>query len=159
MPSPRLLFGIALAATLLGGGATLLAGDARSCSVRAHECEQSIRDAMYGRKYLGAKFGDSRWGLTVKEIIAGSPAARGGLKVGDRIVAVNGIDCSKADMPRFKRVLGKAKDSGKLTIAVQRLGAVSWVTLELRPMSNEQIRRAIASHIREAHTSPNGEQK
>jgi C-terminal processing protease CtpA/Prc len=159
MAPPRLLIGIALSATLLGGSGKLVAGDPKACTVKAHECEQFIRDAMYGKKYLGAKFGDSRWGLTVKEIISGSPAERGGLKVGDRIVAVNGVDCSKADMPRFKRVLGKAKDTGKLTIAVQRLGAVSWVTVELRPMSNEQISRAVASHIREAHMSSNGDRR
>lgn len=115
---------------------------------------------MLGRKYLGVRFGDSRWGLTVKSIIEDSPASKAGLRIGDRILAVNGIDCSKADMRRFKMVLGGAKDSSKITMAVLRLGSVSWVSIELRPMSREQIDRAVASHIREAHAGiSHGEQR
>ena len=115
---------------------------------------------MLGRKYLGVKFGDSRWGLIVKSIVEESPAAKAGLRIGDRILTVNGVDCSKADMRRFKTVLGGAKDSAKITMAVLRLGSVSWVRIELRPMSREQIDRAVASHMRDAHAGISlGEQR
>jgi len=153
-PTRTLLLGIFLLLEIAP-----VASAAGRCTGTASVCEQNIRAMMLGRKYLGVRFGDTRWGLTVKSIIEDSPAAKAGLRIGDRILTVNGIDCSKADMRRFKTVLGGVK-AARVTIAVLRLGSVSWVTIELRPMSKEQIDRAVASHMRDAHAGVSlGEQR
>lgn len=141
-------------------GIAVRASDEKRCSAKASSCERSIRDMMLGRKYLGVRFSDSRSGLVVKAIIDGSPAAKSGLRVGDRILTVNGVDCSKADMRRFKTVLKNAKEDSEITMAVFRLGSLKWVTIELQQMSKEQIDRVVASHMRDAHeAAPHGEQR
>ncbi len=150
-PKPMLSRRISLLLAMSLSVGTAFGGDARRCTAPASRCEVSIRDMLSGKKFLGATFGEEQWGIVVQTVVVDSPAGRAGLRVGDRIRAVNGIDCSKADMRRLKQVLGPARDTGHLTLVVHRLGAIRWVPIQLHNVSREQVDKAVASHLRNAH--------
>lgn len=136
---------------LITAATTLFAADEIRCTGSPHECEQQIREMLAGRRYLGVKLTETRWGLEVQSVVPESPAARAGLRVGDRILAVNGKDCSRAKVKDFKKIMNDAKAAGKVTIAVVRAGAITWVYANIDALSKEQIDKIVAAHLRDAH--------
>lgn len=121
------------------------------CNASARECEQQIREMLAGKTYLGIKLGESRWGVVVTAVVPESPAALAGLRAGDRIYAINGEDSSKSDVAEFKRMLGRAKNTGRISFGVVRAGNVIRVNTRLERMSREQVDKVVATHLRSAH--------
>src|ERR1700759_5652259 len=96
---------LAVLALLIGAG-TLAAEDAHKGSASARECEQSIRQMLSGRRYLGAQVLEmTEGGLVIKAIVTDGPAEHAGIIVGDRLMAVNGRDVRNATIQDFKQVL------------------------------------------------------
>lgn len=121
------------------------------CNASARECEQQIRGMLAGKTYLGVKLGESRWGVVVTSVVPESPAALAGLLAGDRIYSVNGVDSSKADVAEFKRMLARAKNTGRISFGVVRAGTVLRVNTRLERMSREQVDKVVVTHFRSAH--------
>lgn len=120
------------------------------CTAPAKTCAQQIRSLLAGKPYFGAKYSESRWGIVVRSVDAGSPAARGGLRTGDRIFAVNGQDATKADIAEFKRMLSATR-SNRVTLAIVRADRVARLTIRIEQLTKEQIDKVVENHIREAH--------
>ncbi len=59
-------------------------------------------------------------GITVTEVSQGSPAEQGGMKVGDKIVAFNGVEVSTSDELNFEK--NKCKIGDAVTVTVEREG-------------------------------------
>jgi putative serine protease PepD len=81
--------------------------------------------------YLGVKVGDatSGPGATVGTVIAGSPAAKAGVKAGDVITAVDGRPVADADA--LTASIGSRSPGTKLTLSLSRDGTTRTVTLTL----------------------------
>src|SRR5438876_9926864 len=97
----------------------------RKCNAPAAECERAIRSLASGRRYLGALVQEINAGLRVTTIVAESPAQRGGLGEGDRIMSINGHSLLRADIKDVKRVVSEARESGRLSIIVERGGVLT----------------------------------
>jgi len=84
--------------------------------------------ATVPRGFVGIEFADDD-GVVVKKVLAGSPAERAGVKVGDKIEQVKnvGIDDGKD----LARALAKAGVGTKLTVTVKRGEKSEDLTLEL----------------------------
>ncbi len=79
---------------------------------------------------LAASFGlDEKQGAVISEVIAESPAARAGLKVGDIILAVDGKPV--AEMHILPRMIAAKKPGTKVTLKVLRLGKILQVNVVL----------------------------
>jgi putative serine protease PepD len=81
--------------------------------------------------YLGVKVGDatSGRGATVGTVIAGSPAAKAGVKAGDVITAVDGRPVANADT--LTAAVGSRSPGTKLTLTLRRNGSNRTVTVTL----------------------------
>lgn len=144
---------LAVVALVVGAG-SLAAEEGRKCSASAHECEQAIRQMLSGRRYLGAQIGeDNPGGLVVKAVMTDGPAERGDLRVGDRLMLVNGHPTAAATIRDFKQLLNDAKATGRLSIIVQRHGILKKVDIRLEPFTKAQIDKIVAQHLAKAHTS------
>lgn len=133
------------------------ADDRKMCTASARDCEQAIRQLSSGRRYLGAEIVQLSPGIGIKAILDGGPAARSDLRVGDRIMAVNGHSTVEADIKDFKQILYSAKETGVLWIIVKRAGVLRKVDARLEPYSKVQIDKMVAQHLAQAHamvTSP-----
>ena len=136
---------------------TAYADDRKMCTASARDCEQAIRQLASGRRYLGAEIVQLSPGIGIKAIIEGGPASRYDLRVGDRIMAVNGHSTVEADLKDFKQILYSAKETGVLWIIVKRAGVLKKVDARLEPYSKVQIDKMVAQHLAQAHamvTSP-----
>jgi predicted metalloprotease with PDZ domain len=86
-----------------------------------------LRAALAARPYLG--LGLEGEGAGVSAVVAGGPAARAGLRPGDRLLKVGAERVeSLADL---RRALGAHKPGDRLTLEVQRDGKVLPLTVEV----------------------------
>ena len=145
-------FHLALLALLVGALA-LSAEEARKCSATARECEQTIRKMLSGRRYLGAQLEELNPGLVVKAVMADGPADRAELKVGDRLMMVNGRSAQEASIRDFKQVLNDARNTGRLLMIVQRHGILKKIEVRLEPFTKAQIDKIVAQHLAQMHPS------
>lgn len=148
-------FVAALALTMAAVSA--IGADEQKCSSAARDCEIQIRQMLAGKTYLGVKLTQSRWGLVVQSVSPKSPAALGGLQEGDRLFAVNGKICSKADAAEFKRMVGQVRGNKALHLTIVRAGQVRKVYIRPEHLSKAQVDKVVATHLREAHQTAGGD--
>src|ERR1051325_883622 len=141
----------------LVASASVYADDPK-CGATAKECDQRIRQMLAGRRFLGVTIEEQRAGLVIKAITANSPAERVGLKIGDRLIAVNGRSMITATPADFKRIVAGAREDGKLWMIIWRRGSYRRIDTRLEPYSKEQIDKIIAAHLAESHTTTAGAQ-
>ncbi|HET7712354.1 MAG TPA: PDZ domain-containing protein [Thermoanaerobaculia bacterium] len=130
-----------------------LAGE-NKCNATARECEAQIRQMLSARRYLGAAFADLSPGVSIKIIVPKSPAERAGLRVGDRIIALNARWTRDSSVREFKRQLAAVASAERLTFIVQRGSAVRRVIVPAERYSTSQIDKIVATHIEQSHPSP-----
>jgi len=145
----RFIFVASLAA------ATLLAQEPK-CNGTARECDQQIRHMLSGRRYLGATIDDHNPGLVVKSVRENSPAAKRGLKPGDRLIALNGKSLTKATAKDFKQAIADARNTGQLFMIVSRRNVYIALEMRLEPYSKEQISKIVAAHLAQSHATASG---
>lgn len=145
---PKLFLLVALSVSTIA-----LADEAKKCTVSARECEQTIRQMLSGRRYLGLQVVELKpaGGLIVKGTVPDSPAARADFQAGDRLIAINGHYVTDATVQEFKKLLSEYKETGKLWIIVQRRGALRKIEGRLEPYTKAQIDKIVAQHLLESH--------
>jgi S1-C subfamily serine protease len=127
------------------------AGEAKKCSASAQECERAIRQMLSGRRYLGVQLMELNPGLAIKTVVEDGPAARDGLRPGDRLMAVNGKSTKEAMIKDFKDILSEAKETGRLWMIVQRHGMQKHFDVRMEPYTKAQIDKIVAQHLTEFH--------
>ena len=109
---------------------------------------------LSGRRYLGAKLEEGNQGLMVKEIVDNGPADLADLKVGDRLMAINGRSTAYASIRDFKQIIGEAATrNGRLLMIVHRHGKLLKVQVRLEPYTKAQIDKIVAQHLVQGHTN------
>lgn len=121
--------------------------DEPKCNISVRECDQQIRNMLGGKRYHGATMEERRPGLVVKSVAEKSPAWKAGLRVGDRLIAVNGKSLTQATNREFKQFVADARQTGRLGLIIWRSGAYSKVDIRLEPYSKEQMDKIIAGHL------------
>jgi len=146
---------IRLSAVVVSIAAAAFADDAKKCNTPPDECARQIRQMMAGKPYLGAEIGELSpgQGLVVKTIVPESPAERGDLKPGDRLIAVNGHRTAEASIKDFKTIVAEiGRTHRHIWMLVQRHGALKKIDVMMEPLSKAQIERIVAQHLAEAHS-------
>jgi membrane-associated protease RseP (regulator of RpoE activity) len=149
---PRIL----LTALVISAAAMVAVAEAPRCSFTARECEQQIRQMLTGRRFLGVQIEEKNPGLVIKTVAPNSPAARAGLKPGDRLIAVNGKSLTQATSLEFKQIISGARETGRLFMIIWRRGSYTRIEARLEPYTKEQIDKIINTHLIESHTSTAG---
>jgi putative serine protease PepD len=104
-------------------------------AVPSNAVKTVVDDLIAGRKvthpYLGVAVGDtaSGTGARIGTVRSGSPAAKAGLKVGDVIVAVDGVAVADAD--QLTGAISEHQPGDQITLTVKRDGSTTKVDLTL----------------------------
>ena len=156
-PLSRLFLVLLAAGALLRAQESLRAQEPK-CTQSARECDEQIRQFLSGRRYLGATIEEHNPGLVIKSVISGGPAARAGLRAGDRLIAVNGKSVTRATTREFKQIIADARENGRLWIILARRGAYARVEARLEPYSKQQLDKIVAAHLAQSHAPASGSQ-
>jgi putative serine protease PepD len=81
------------------------------------------------RGFLGAELADADGGAVVRAVLPGGPAAKAGLKPGDRVTKLGRTDLSSSRA--FLKALGMLKENDLLTLTVERGGKPSEIVVTL----------------------------
>lgn len=127
------------------------ADEGKMCGASAHECEQAIRAMLTGRRYLGVQLQELNPGLVIRVVTPESPADRGDLRAGDRLLVVNGHSTTNASIKDFKQILNDTRDTGRLWMIINRHGIFKKLDLKLEPYSKAQIDKIVAQHLAQSH--------
>jgi predicted metalloprotease with PDZ domain len=149
----RRISGIILAACFVA--ATVRAEEPK-CTASARDCDQQIRQMLSGRRFLGVTVEEQASGLVIRAVVPNSPAARAGLKVGDRLIAVNGKSLVQANTREFKQTIADARETGRVRMIIWRRGAYTMVDTRLEPYSKEQVDKIVAAHLAQSHPKTAG---
>lgn len=127
---------IASAASLVGAPAS--AGDAQESAPAASARAPSRVTALPWLGVSMEKGGDT--GVRVDHVVRGSPAERGGVRAGDRIVAIDGARVVAAS--EVSRGVAARKVGERLVVGLERTGSAFTVSIVLgaRPTSAELLR-------------------
>ena len=136
--------------------AAALLADEPKCAGIARDCEREIRHMLSGRRYLGATIEDRNPGLVVKSVHENSPAARQGLKPGDRLIAMNGKALTQATAREFKKYIADARDTGRLFMIVSRRNVYQKLEIRLEPYTKEMINKIVSAHMSNGHSTRSG---
>lgn len=97
--------------------------------------ERNANDALpdtYDRAGWWLNMGDG--GFEVIDIVPGGPAAEAGLKVGDRVLAVDGKAASEISLPKLRARLRSDAPGSKVALRISSGGATREVSLVLRDL-------------------------
>lgn len=126
------------------------------CTQTARECDHQIRQMLGGCRFLGMTVDERNPGLVITKIVSGGPAARSGLRVGDRLIAVNGKSLTNSSPRDFKQIIADARSTCRLRMIVSRSGVYEHLNARLEPYSKQQIEKIITAHLSQSHTTTAG---
>lgn len=135
---------------------TFVYAEEPKCTAAARDCDQQIRQMLSGRRFLGVTVEEQEAGLVVRSVVPNSPAARSGLRAGDRLIAVNGKSLVHSTSREFKQTIADARETGRVRMIIWRQGAYSMIETRLEPYSKEQVDKIVAAHLAQGHPKTAG---
>lgn len=94
---------------------------------------------IHPRGFLGLELDDSKDGVVIKRLVANGPAAKGGLKIGDKIESIGVVIAKKRGKPRmtdiddlrdFNRILGEVNPGDEAQFKVRRGESTETITVQ-----------------------------
>lgn len=132
--------------------ASALAGGDKPCDISASPCLVKMVEKFKTRGWAGIEMetsGDG--GLRVTQVIQGSPAQRGGLRIGDLLREVNGVPYRKDNMAALDKIYQMMVPNQTLTYTVERQGKTLQVAVKLAKVPEQLMAQWIGHHVLEAY--------
>ncbi len=155
-----------LAILLTVGGASVAYGGGETCRKTAEtrqasygDCESSAEECLSA---MAAKIASKGWAgfetekdeaghYTVARVEHGSPAASAGLRTGDVLLAMNGIDLYAEDKTALKQAKKGLGVGSAIQYKVKRDGAKKVVELTLTEVPSRVMAQWIGEHMLDQH--------
>ena len=113
------------------------------------------------KAYLGVGLGEAEGKVAITQIGGGSPAEKGGLKEGDRVISINGGKVDERGDLIDRVVFSKPGDAIKIEVERDGKREVLEVVLEEKPKTPERVgllgvKAPDIDHIKQWHNLPEG---
>jgi len=123
--------------------------DHKKCTASKEDCVKYMQEAKT-RGWVGIEYDKTEDGsMVVEKVIAGSPAEKAGLKAGDVLYALNGVDLNTPDKDKLKAVKSTLKPGAVATYTVKRSGASKDVAVTLGTMPDAVYQAMVDEHMKE----------
>jgi membrane-associated protease RseP (regulator of RpoE activity) len=130
---------------------SMLAGDTTKCSAGTDDCLKKMAQKYQQTGWLGIEKEKGQDGPVVAAVAPGSPAEAAGFKVGDVIVAINGVELNDANKEPLKKATANTGPGAEMTYTVKRQGAKATLTARLAKVPDDVMAQWIGEHMLKAH--------
>lgn len=125
----------------------------KKCGADSQACLDWFANNYKNRGWAGVSLEETADGLTVTEVHPGTPAARGGVKVGDVLVAINGIEYAKENKEKMGALQAKMVPGAEFTYTVARKGKNKEISFALEEMPMDVVARMVGMHMLTDHAA------
>lgn len=134
---------------ILGVAGVGLALDAAKCSASTQDCLNMMVKSFESRGWVGIEMEDDGGvdKMVVTKVIDGSPAQKAGFKIGDVMVAVNGVAFSDENEKQLKDVQHAMKQGADFTYTVSRYGSKVELDVELGSIPDDVRAQWVGKHM------------
>jgi C-terminal processing protease CtpA/Prc len=145
------------AALALGCAAPALAGgDHAKCDMSVEECLAYYAKKAGNYGWVGIELDEVELSgstyMSVKKVVAESPAAQSGFQVKDVLFALNGVELIDANKEKIKEVRGDWTPGQKVQYTLRRGNKDVKVDLTLGQMPREVLAQIVGEHMLEMHS-------
>ena len=140
---------IALAIFALVASAPALAGHGEKCKYGTQDCLNAMAGKMKKSGWVGIEMDkDDHDNLVIVRVVQGSPAEEAGLKPGDVLFALEGVEMDYAKNEVALKEARKEWTPGQsVTYTVKRNGADKDIELTLAPMPADVLAKWVGQHM------------
>lgn len=154
---------ILLTALVLTLGTTALAGHGhgkaahdkkaeRGCDKGTEDCLNSMAAHLKEKGWVGIETEAADGGFyRVAKVVEGSPAAYAKLQSGDVLVALNGVELTKANKAELKKIKKSLAPGSKVKYTVVRNGSKQKVAVTLGNVPDDVIAQWVGEHMIDQH--------
>jgi predicted metalloprotease with PDZ domain len=126
-----------------------MAGDATKCSASTQDCLNHMAKNLNNRGWVGIEM-DDKGGvgmMVITKVIDGSPAEKAGFKVGDALVAVNGVEFSEENDKELKDIQYAMSPGADFTYTVSHKGSKVDLDVELGTLPDSVKAQWVGNHM------------
>jgi S1-C subfamily serine protease len=126
----------------------LLAGPGHKCTATTQECLDKMAVKLKAQGWVGIE-GDKKDNghFVIKKVFSGSPAEKAGLKPGDVVFAMNGVEFGDANKDKLKKIKKGLEPGETLTYSVKRDGKKKDIAIKLGKVPDEVLAQWIGEHM------------
>jgi len=125
----------------------------KKCGADAQACLNWFAENYKDRGWAGVSLAMTEGGLEVSEVHPGTPAEQSGVKVGDVLVAINGIEYKPENqdkMAKFEKMMFPGQE---FTYTISRDGKNREIELALAEMPMDVVARMVGMHMLSDHAA------
>ena len=127
----------------------VMAGEGHKCEASTQDCLNYMVKNLKDRGWVGIEM-DDKGGIdkmVITKVIDDSPAEKAGFKVGDTLVAVNGVAFSEDNQKQLKDIQYSMKPGADFTYTVARKGSKVDLNVELGQLPDSVMAQWIGGHM------------
>lgn len=118
------------------------------CNASTQECLDKMSAHMKNSGWVGVELEESEMGgYEVAKVVPGSPAEEAGIRSGDVLFAMNGIEIAEENEEALMEVKKGLSPGKSLDYTIKRDGYDRQVTVTLGPMPADLLARYIGQHM------------
>lgn len=131
-------------------GAKKSGSDEKKCTYPTQECLDHMAQKMKNAGWVGVEMEtDDDGHYVIQKVVPGSPAEASGIKPGDVLYALNGVELIEANNEKLAAARKDWKPGQSVTYTIRRGGSDRQVTLTLAPMPADVLAKWIGQHMLE----------
>jgi len=145
------VFSLVFALPAIAGEGHDHAEQASKCNADAQACLNYFADNYKGRGWAGVSLEMSDNGLSVLEVHPGTPAEQAGIKPGDVLLAINGMEPGNVDTKAA--LMAQMVPGNEFTYTISRKGKTKDVSFVLAEMPMDVVARMVGMHMLNDHAA------
>lgn len=144
----RISWLIATALVLAIAAPVAMAGDYGKCTSGTQECLDMMAQKLKNKGWIGVELNDESGKLVITKVVAESPAEDAGLKEGDVLFAVAGVEYNEENQDKIKEIRKSMTPGESFTFTILKNGKKEKeVVIVLGNLPDDVLAQWVGSHM------------
>jgi len=155
----RVLWMVASALVVALAAPVAMAGDGAKCTASTQECLDKMAAQLHNKGWIGVELNQESGQLEITKVVADSPAEKAGIKAGDVLFAVNGVQYSEENQAKLGEVREQMTPGKVFTFTILKHGKTEKdVDITLGTLPDDVLAQWIGAHMLEHAAASNAEE-